>query len=274
VDDRLHCFLGDLNHVAADTGGGASYKSAAYTYSDDRGLTWQPIAAPYMPLTGAPYQWIHPFGKTIEVDISGTATWLRPTYCLTTAAHALGANFRVSVLMKSVNRGATWTVQGEGFRHGQGTPAATGPTEWTITHLGSGSMYAVYRAVHTGDDRLYFNTSSDYGATWTAPVELFSGQAGLMAPELEVVDSGLVLTYGQRTSSPQGQIIRRSADGGATWGAAQLLVPRNSASGLNFGHAQILLKAGTSDTLLIPIYTGILCRIIYMERDASLLPAA
>ncbi len=130
-----------------------------------------------------------------------------------------------------------------GYVH-QATPQAPRASEGDIVPLSDGRLLAVFSLYDSGkgwDDSpagLSGCTSNDGGRTWSAPVKLIQPDEGSQGNVMSVSllrgfskkTDDLLIAYFDRTPNMQakGMVLRRSSDGGNTWGPRVEITPPGS----------------------------------------------
>ena len=130
----------------------------------------------------------------------------------------------------SRDRGTTWSVLTVA-RVDPGQPCADCRADYYVGHSGvdadaAGRLVFTYdgAVVPYGPQRIYATTSTDHGATWSAPVMLSDTAEHASSPTIEARGNGDVrLVYMQTADGAAADRwnawYRRSTDGGRTWSA-------------------------------------------------------
>jgi hypothetical protein len=179
--------------------------------STDNGFTWSLRSSV---ISAGGHSSVYPYGRIISVTVSGNPQLWMPVYGVTGAVSE-------SLLMQSTDNGVTWTLRSV-------IAADTGTlhfNETSVIGTGGTNYLAIVReespAGEVGD--LYQVTSTDSGATWSAPVYKFDGVSPLLINSLV---SGILLfrTYREgATVGSKGIFAHRTTDGGTNWGSAKQL---------------------------------------------------
>lgn len=128
----------------------------------------------------------------------------------TVDADANGATPYAVHLYKSVDHGVTWTFVAEVIA------AATGANESSIVSTGGNNLLVIARS--DSEATTYKATSTDLGATWSAPSSIGSLVGVIQRPKLRYVGSRLYL-FGrdQLTASDLFTVVWYSDDDGVSW---------------------------------------------------------
>lgn len=175
--------------------------------STDNGATWS-LYASSVPIPSG-YDWVVFYGRMVELSAGGRI--LATMYGLTSGRFD-------ALLFYSDDGGATWAKL---------STAATGNivgnlvwTEWClIPQTTAGHLLGVVR--NDSGSTLSQITSTDSGATWSAPSSLFGG----VSPDLlRLADGRILLSYAERQGGPNaGNRYRTSSNEGSTWGSPQTI---------------------------------------------------
>lgn len=191
---------------------------STYWRSSDYGLTWTQSAGRVS--TPTPYGDLY-FQRGIITAADGSL--LAPMY-----GHLLGTPRDASVLARSVDRGATWTVIST-IAAAPAVAGSEGRDEPTIARGAGGDLIAVMRqyapinpAVCNGalqGHGLLISRSDDDGRTWSAAVPLAAEGVSASAlssadPDLMMMPSGvMVLSFGR----PGNKVLLSPDGNGTTW---------------------------------------------------------
>lgn len=93
-----------------------------------------------------------------------------------------------------------------------------------LLELSGGIVLCGYRLVNGADRSLHVSRSVDGGRTWTPLSVIVSAPEGVWEPHLLAVSGGLVAFYATERTRPQAIALRRSGDGGRTWGPEETVV--------------------------------------------------
>ncbi|MBI5116113.1 exo-alpha-sialidase [Candidatus Poribacteria bacterium] len=123
---------------------------------------------------------------------------------------------------RSLDYGATWLSSDIRLDTGGAGPSTKKSYYPQISSDSAGHVYVTWQDSRSGQPRIYFNRSSDYGATWLpSDIHLDKNVAGGSASELPQISSdsaGNVYVTWQDSRDGQADIyFNRSSDYGATW---------------------------------------------------------
>lgn len=192
--DGRNVFTRRVSHLLSSNDGGTTWTAPIPMGLDYSGF--QPNSS-YLEVFGSPYEPIP----------GGTLYWTaygQPTGSTTTNVYFL----------QSTDGGLTWSTKSTIFT-GTSTHAYS---EAAIINTGGSNWLALTRDDGSAGGNLAQASSTDGGATWSAPVVPFSDKSNEnVSPRLKRLQSGsLLLAYGHRDL---GVRLRRSFDNGATWNA-------------------------------------------------------
>lgn len=95
----------------------------------------------------------------------------------------------------------------------------------------SGSkVYVVWHDSTPGNNEIYFDKSTDGGATWPAAQRLTNNAGSSEAPRIAVSGSNVYVVWWDTTPGNVEIYFKKSADGGVTWQAAQKLTNNTGSS--------------------------------------------
>ncbi|MGH9120660.1 MAG: cell wall-binding repeat-containing protein, partial [Acidimicrobiales bacterium] len=207
---------------------GAGLRSMNVAVSNDGGATYSaPVVA------SAPGEQIRePSQPVFGPDGAIYVAW-------TSRDNGVGTNIEVG---KSIDGGATWTRSAAGAvtGHGQGVD---GGMPQLATNPSNGSVYVVYQATQVyGDQDIFFQRSTDGGATWSQPLRVNDDPTGngvrQQVPHIAVAPNGRIdvdwLDHRNGyqdpvTPAPGGEVdvyYASSADGGVTFSANRRITDR------------------------------------------------
>ena len=176
-----------------------------YIKSTDNGATW----SAYVGLTTTQTGYARTSAPIVQL---ANGDLILPFYGWITAGGTV--DYCNACFMRSTNGGTTWTETR--------IASQSGSYSWTepnIVQLANGHLVCMIRE-DTFVTSTYICTSSDNGATWTAPVIAFSSGGG--SPRISRLFSGaLICTYRGISGGlvSQRNVYRNSWDNGATWTA-------------------------------------------------------
>ncbi|MEW6599519.1 MAG: exo-alpha-sialidase, partial [Nitrospirota bacterium] len=200
-----------------------------FNYSHDHGATWQPndirldrgtpgIAESYM--------------LQMTADDNGRvyAVWLDDR----NGAGDIYFNY-------STDHGATWQTNDIRVNHTPGAWATTAPM---ISSDGNGHVYIAWLDQRNGPYDIYFNYSSDYGASWQAnDVRLDTDAAGAAYSQNLAIDADanghVYAAWIDSRNGSQDIYFNRSSDYGATWQAGDTRLDTNPAGASNSFYPRI-----------------------------------
>lgn len=173
---------------------------AFITYSDDDGATWSSIVVVNSTLSSYSYG----SGGVVELANGDLLQCVE--------GKNTGDTYSRMVVLKSTDQGATWGSQ---------VTIATGTRNYYEACpilLDDGSLLVMLRTSDAAGD-IYQSTSTDDGATWSAPTLAFAGHG---QPNIIQLPSGtlLSLTRENKTTGTGGTWAYTSVDRGVTWSAA------------------------------------------------------
>lgn len=190
-----------IEFVKLDPSGAAG---AAYSLSQDNGLTWDPFTFFDNPVSNT-YSF-----PTAFLTVAGTM------YAASVGPHGDGTSD--STLWHSVDSGSTW-VKGSLIRQ----PTDAGTNETAITQVGATRFLAVSRDDLNTNTWVHF--SDDFGVAWGNGID-YTPQVGvLQLPQLIHVGKVLLL-FGRQFDSnvyPHEFVVFTSLDGGMTFGDRTVL---------------------------------------------------
>jgi hypothetical protein len=115
--------------------------------------------------------------------------------------------------------GATW--QSSDIRLDTDAPGAGWSFSQQISSDGNGNVYVVWQDQRNTSANIYFNHSSDFGATWQSTdtrIDNITGWGGAFSPYLESDENGNVYVAWSDSRNGTDEIyFNRSTDFGATW---------------------------------------------------------
>lgn len=164
---------------------GKTYQMGYIKSTDATGTTWSAFTA--LPKT---MLYALPWGKAFAGDVAGT--WFQPFYETDLVS---GGTWKQG-LLKSTDNGTTWTAQ---YAYVGTLPL----TEFTAINLGGGKMLSLSRlelGYGSSSTGLWQMTSSDGGATWSAPAVTNIGGNSINIPALYYNGSVVTCVYQNRTS--------------------------------------------------------------------------
>ncbi|HXS24481.1 MAG TPA: sialidase family protein [Gemmatimonadales bacterium] len=175
--------------------------------SNDGGVSWTdpaPVTFDYSPFSPQP-AYFQFFGQPVEPVQGGPLYWHG-------YGQPAGVSWTNSYFLVSNDRGQTWTIQGT-IATGSATHAYS---ETAIINTGGSNWLALMRDDGTAGGNLAQCTSSDGGATWSAPTVPFTDKlVENVSPALLRLQSGSILAvYGHRNA---GLRCRRSTNNGTSW---------------------------------------------------------
>ncbi|MBD3390316.1 DUF11 domain-containing protein [Candidatus Micrarchaeota archaeon] len=180
-----------------------------YKYSDDGGTTWSP---PVLLNKARPTNFNQRDLSAFE-DESGTI-WVF-------ASSGDSGTCRALFYYTTDDGGATWSdaagVALEGIANDSNCAPVSG-TRMGHSHLfySNGLIHLVYQS--SGGSKIYYSSSNDSGANWSAPIEVYS--SGHYVPKI-LESSGQL--YIVTAKGADGQIwLANSSDDGATWSTKQI----------------------------------------------------
>lgn len=116
-------------------------------------------------------------------------------------------------ISRSKDKGKTWQVLSQAS-FGEGS-AANGQ----LLQLPDGTLLCAYRLVKEPTKTLKVSHSTDNGATWTPLSEITANTEGVWEPHLlQQPDGEILVFYASEGVRPQIIALKRSRDGGKTWG--------------------------------------------------------
>jgi len=149
--------------------------------------------------------WFLWFGKIITAS---DGSWLGSAYVTYD-----GASLATAVCLRSTDLGYTWVYRGEICAPADVPLSSEGATETGLVRLANNNILAVVRTPGGGNWRSRA-TSTDSGATWSAPTDFSFNPTGASSPSLLRLTNGkLVLAIGFGNDI----YIAFSNDSGATW---------------------------------------------------------
>lgn len=93
-----------------------------------------------------------------------------------------------------------------------------------LTELADGALLCAYRLVNGETKMLKVARSADGGKTWADWSVLATAPEGVWEPHLLRLSGGVILAfYATETRRPQAIVLKRSTDGGKTWGKEELV---------------------------------------------------
>ena len=127
---------------------------------------------------------------------------------------------------RSIDGGANWQNQKQLTNN-------AGDSEYASIAVGGllgANLYVVWDDDSSGNDEIYFMKSTDKGVTWGTAKNLTNNAGESQFPNIAVSGSNVYVTWYDSTSGNDEIYVRKSADGGDTWQAAQRLTYNTGAS--------------------------------------------
>lgn len=132
------------------------------------------------------------------------------------------------LLNHSLDRGATWLSSEVRL---DTDPAGTGNSVEPQIAVSGSSVYVVWQDGRSGSTDIYFNRSTDGGATWlTSDLRLDTDAPGAAAseyPQIAVAGSNVYVVWQDRRNGPSANsdiYVNYSTDGGATWSSQDVRI--------------------------------------------------
>jgi hypothetical protein len=203
------------------------------------------------------------WGAERTLSASGLMNWQRTLAVSGSAAHVAYWEAGAIKYRRSANGGSTWgperTLQ----------PAVAGTNFFYVSVAAAGQrVLALYNSsMGSSDHEIWIRRSADGGATWKPRQRLLhdTSASGIGSASVGVTGANVVIAWNNATSGQV--IIRRSTDGGATWGLPQILGITNYSTGSTFDvHALVTAAANRLYVSWIPdrttqyMATGIVMR--------------
>jgi Neuraminidase (sialidase) len=163
----------------------------------------------------------------------------------------------VWVAFRSMQSAVYLSRSTDGGRHWADPVALTGDSRSVFGHIllrAGDRMLLVWHDTRTNHDRVYAVSSSDNGATWTAPVRVdhlpADSSANASSPTAVLTPEGEALVAWQDGRNGRADIfLARSTDGGRTWGNEDLRMDMDEA-GTGISRFAKLAKAKDGRTAL------------------------
>jgi hypothetical protein len=108
----------------------------------------------------------------------------------------------------SSNSGVTWSAKAN-------VPNSGSTCGWPVVAASGSNIYVMYHCL--GDYNIYFNKSTNYGATWTFG-EIISSAQNAITPQIVVDGDTVYGAWEERINTNYEIYFRRSVDAGQTWG--------------------------------------------------------
>ncbi|MFJ2553834.1 sialidase family protein [Microbacterium sp. NPDC087591] len=246
--------------------------------STDDGATW---SSPLVPATVAytsPYGYAAGNGELIELD---NGDLLLPFTAMRDRRGREGAP--AAHVLRSFDGGASWDIADERTVMWSGpdyyVPGTTTPATWyvepALVDLGAGEIMMVARTSYNPQDAVMrVSYSSDYGDTWTSPVDI-PGLKGDAPHLLRLRDGNVLLTWGDRSRAwgqgrPTAGLIYDPAHGWA--GAEQTLIYRGPR---DFGDQAYSGSVQLADGGVLTVYYDRMAGTIggtFLDLDAEGIP--
>jgi hypothetical protein len=128
---------------------------------------------------------------------------------------------------KSTDGGTTWQAA-------KRLTYSAGDSWNPVIGLDGANVYLAWDDTAPGNKEIYFKRSTDGGATWEAAKRLTYNSYESQHPVLAIQGANLYLAWDNGTNATEYGYeiyLRKSTDGGATWGVAQRLTSNNFYSG-------------------------------------------
>ncbi|MFI0425052.1 sialidase family protein [Spongiactinospora sp. 9N601] len=183
--------------------------------SSDNGATWSAPTTLDSSVWDFPTSQMASDGELVELD---DGTLLLPVYTIRATDGSLGT-WGVHVL-RSDDGGVTWNRSDERVVMWDGTSGTIGYSEPALADLGGGHVLLLARTAGNPSGTMRQSESFDYGATWTAPVDV-PGLKGHAPHFLKLRSGALFLTYGDVSGAfaSSRPVVGRFYDQVAGWGA-------------------------------------------------------
>jgi hypothetical protein len=208
-----------------------------FNYSTDYGETWQTmdIRLDTGDTPGASDSW------WLRIDSNDSNVYV--VWC----DHRNGE--RDIYLNYSADGGTTW--QASDIRLDTGDTPGTNDSKFPVMSSSGSNVYVTWQDYRNGSTDIYFNYSTDYGATWEASdIRLDIGDTpgthGSEAPWISCTGSNVYVVWSDTRNGASDIYFNYSTDGGATWQASDIRLDTGEMPGTNDSYWQLVSSEGNN----------------------------